>query len=256
MSDKHLNISNPELKKDLETLRIKPSEALEQSIYNRITDSARFLSVATPAKDSTAEEPKFDFPVLTTTGHGYLFYPIFTDMEELRKWQQEKDAQVLVLTFDNYAELLEQNSKVHGLVINPYGANFSIERDLVEYLKVQKAFVGKLAIEQMFHQKEETSGVQLQDPDPYPSEMVEAMRSYMATNSTIRRAWLRLMNNEGEQSYLVIVDAEESDTHGDFGEISGAAMPYLNDMYLDLLTLEDDFAKNAVKEISPFYERG
>lgn len=41
MSDKYLNISNPELKKDLETLRIKPSEALEQSIYNRITDSAR-----------------------------------------------------------------------------------------------------------------------------------------------------------------------------------------------------------------------
>ena len=255
MSDSKLTLANPELKEALATLRLKSEENLEQRIYDMVANGARFLSVATPAEDSTPEAPKYEFPVLTTKGHGYLFYPIFTDMEELRKWKGNEDAQILILTFDNYAELLEQNSKVQGLVINPYGANFAIERDMVDYLKVQKAFIGKLAIEQMFHQEHDQPEIQLSDPEPYPAEMADALRRYMATNPIIRRAWLRLMDRAGEQSYLVIVDAAESDTHGDFGEISGAAMPYLTDMYLDLLTLDDPFAQKATEGVAPFYKQ-
>ena len=250
------SIGNPELKAKLERLHINgENKDLEEEILDEIANRTQFLSVVHPAEDSTPEAPKFDFPMLTTSGHGYIFYPIFTDMEELRKWNQDEDVQIVVLTFDNYAEMVAQNSKVHGLAVNPYGANFSMDRDMVDYLQVHKTFMGKLAIEQMFQQQNaDEGGVKLSDPDPYPTEMVEATAAYMATNSTIRRAWLRLMENEGEQSYLVIIDAEDSDTHGDFGEVSSAALPYLKDCYLDLMTLEDDFSKKAVEGVAPFYE--
>lgn len=250
------SVSNPDLKANLELLHMHQSDTLEQAVFDEIANHAQFLSVVKPVESSTPEAPKFDFPVLTTSGHGYIFYPIFTDMEELRKWNQDEDVQTVVLTFDSYAEMVAQDSKIHGLVINPYGANFSIERDMVDYLQVQKAFVGKLAIEQMFHQQEAAEGgVKLSDPEPYPTEMVNATAAYMATNETIRRAWLRLMENEGEKSYLIIIDAEDSDTHGDFGEVSSAALPYLTDMYLDLMTLEDEFSQKAVEGVEPFYTR-
>ena len=43
-------------------------------------------------------EQKYDFPVLTT-GKGNLFYPIFTDLDELSKWTEEKDSGSVVLSF-------------------------------------------------------------------------------------------------------------------------------------------------------------
>lgn len=251
---KTAQITNPELKANLEALRIKESPELEQTVYEQICSDARFLSVVHPAADFSAENPKYDFPVLTTTGHGYIFYPIFTDMEELRKWNKDEDVQTMVLTLDDYAEMIAENSKIQGLVINPYGANFSIERDMVDYLKVQKAFIGKAAIEQMFHAQEE-EGPQLSDPEVYPEAMVQAMRDYMSTNDTISRAWLRQMVNEGEKSYLVIIESHDSDTNGDFGEVSSVALPFLTDMYLDFLAFEDNFAKKAVEGIAPFFER-
>lgn len=249
-------VSNPDLKAKLERLHVSENIDLEQEVLDEIANRAQFLSVVKPAEDSTPDAPKLEFPVLTTSGHGYIFYPIFTDMEELRKWNKEEDVQTAVLTFDSYAEMVAQDSKVHGLVVNPYGANFSIERDMVDYLQVHRAFIGKLAIEQMFQQQSgDEGGVKLSDPDPYPTEMVNATADYMSTNETIRRAWLRLMDNEGEKSYLIIIDAEGSDTYGDFGEVSGAALPHLTDMYLDLMTLEDDFSKKAVEGVEPFYTR-
>mgnify|MGYP007077972782 CR=1 FL=1 len=93
----------------------------------------------------------------------------------------------MVLDFDSYAEMVAQDSRVQGLVVDPYGANFILDRDMVNYLQVQKAFVGKLAIEQMFQQKED-AGPQLRTPEPYPTALVQAMADYMATNDSIRRA--------------------------------------------------------------------
>ena len=170
------------------------------------------------------------------------------------EWTEEKDSGSVVLDFDSYAEMVAQDSRVQGLVVDPYGANFILDRDMVNYLQVQKAFVGKLAIEQMFQQKED-AGPQLRTPEPYPTALVQAMADYMATNDSIRRAWLRLMENEDETSYLVIIDAEDTDTHGDFGEVSSAAMPHLQDMYLDLITLEDEFSRSAVEGVEPFYTK-
>lgn len=259
---KHANaVSNPELKAKLEAIRLRDQPELESEAYELLTNGAHLLSAVHPkeqAGNDVKYTAKYDFPVLTSSVHGHIFYPVFTDLEELRKWKEEEASEVLVLTFDDYVELLEQDSRAQGLVINPFGANYSIERDMVEFLSAQKAFVGKLAIEQMFQQKAEAEsdgGVRLSDPEPYPAELVQAMAGYMATNNTIRRAWLRWMENEGDASYLVIIDAAQSDTHGDFGEVSSAAMPYLNGSYLDLMTLEDDFSKKAVSGVKPFYEK-
>ncbi len=250
-------VSNPELKAKLEQLRLKADADLEEEILDEIANHAQFLSVVKPAADSTPDAPKFEFPVLTTTGHGYLFYPIFTDMDELRKWNAEEDVQTLTLTFDSYAEMVAQNSKIHGLTVNPYGGNYSIEREMVDYLQVRRSFIGKLTIEQMFQQQEndDPNGIKLSDPEPYPEEMLRSLSAYLETNEAVQRAWIRVMDNEGEKSYLIILDAAPAETPNAFGAISDIVLPCLHDLYLDLMALEDDFSKKAVEGVEPFYTR-
>mgnify|MGYP004518088229 CR=1 FL=1 len=248
------SVTNPQLKENLQQLRLKQSPELEETIYDEICNHASFLSVIQSAPDSTVDVPKFDIPVMTSAGHGYLFYPVFTDMEELRKWNKDENAQIAVLRFDNYAEMVAEHENIHGLVIDPFGVNFPIERDMVDYLQVQRTFFGKLAIEQMFHE-EHSEGPTVSAPDPYPAAMEAAMQEYMATNPLICRAWLRRMKNEDEESYLVVVEADNGDEFYDFDEISGAAMPHLDGMYLDFMNLGDEFSRRAVEGVEPFYTR-
>ncbi len=253
MSDKKFEISNPDLKARMQAMHYKESKELEDEICEEIANNATFLSVVEPSTDIDAEEQKYEFPVLTTTGHGYIYYPIFTDMEELRKWNNDENAQILILTFDHYADLMEQNSNAHGLVVNPYGENFTVEREMVDYMKTKKAFFGKLAIEQMFHQNNE-GGIQLSDPTPYPTEMVNTLSKCMAAMPDVRKAWLRFMTNDGETSYLLVIDTDVS--MDELYDISSAAMPYLSDhLYLDMMPLNDEFSKNAVEDVSPFYTK-
>ena len=254
MSDKKFDVSNPDLKARMQAMHYKESKELEDEICEEIANNTTFLSIVEPIPDCDGDEPKYDFPVLTTSGHGYIYYPIFTDMEELRKWNNDENAQILMLTFDHYADLMEQNSKANGLVVNPYGENFTIEREMVDYMKTKKAFFGKLAIEQMFHQEQEKSSIQLSDPTPYPTEMVDALSNCLAALPDVRKAWLRFMDNEGENSYLLILDTDVS--MDELYEVSSAAMPYLHDnLYLDMLPLSEKFSKNAVEGVSPFYTK-
>lgn len=253
MSDKFSTISNPDLKAKMEALRLKESPELEEEIYTEVAHSAQFLSVVTMKEDSTPENPKFDLPVLTTTGHGLLFYPVFTDMDELKKWNSDADVQVAILTFDDYAEMVLRDQKVQGIVVNPRSTNFPIERDMIDYLRTQKSFFGKLAIEQMFQQ--EQNGPIFSDPAPYPTAMAEAVRSVMAETEDIHRAWLRLMENEGEKSYLIVLDTKDADAEACYGPVSSAAMPHFDGLYVDLVSFADDFGKRAVEGVEPFYSK-
>lgn len=248
MSNNEVTVTNPELKANLDFLRVKQSTELQEKIYDQIANEARFLAVVTSAENTSPETAKYEFPVLTSTGGGHIFYPLFTDMDELRKWNSEDSAQTLTLSFDECAELLSQNSKSEGFVINPFSGNFTMDRELVDYLKIQKAFFGKLAIEQMFQQSQD-SGIRTEDPAEYPTEMMEAIRTYMESDPTIRRAWLRVMINGDERSFLIVIDGDSDD----YIDVSGIAYPFLKDMYLDLMPLQDEFSKNAVSGVEPFY---
>lgn len=41
-----------------------------------------------------------------------------------------------------------------------------------------------------------------------------------------------------------------------FGNVAAVARPYLKNMYIDMVPYEDDFGKNAVEGVAPFYEKG
>jgi hypothetical protein len=77
------------------------------------------------------------FPMLASPD-GKHFYMAFTDWTELRKWKDTDGQQTFAMSFDDYMGMLFKKdpqgntSPAAGFVINPFGANIVITRELAE----------------------------------------------------------------------------------------------------------------------------
>jgi hypothetical protein len=252
-------LENPRLKRLFEQWRQQRTDHLLNQVFEEIVTRAHFLSVIMlseepkPSDDGTAtfkQNAIMQFPMLTTQD-GKSFYPAFTDWGELKKWQSiTSPPKTLILSFDNYAAMVLQKEGAEGVVINPFGDNFLMNYQTLTHLKTQKDLNTK-GVSQQVVTKE--TKVLLGEPKEYPTAMVTAISGYLKQQPKVRRAWLRLMIRDNEQSYLLVVDFS-GDKDVLFGAIAGAARPCLSGMYIDMVPYQDSFGKDAAEGVKPFYE--
>lgn len=70
-------------------------------------------------------------------GDAYIL--AFTDLIELKKWRNDKDADNMVMEFDDYASLFtDPRIPYKGFVINPFGENITVSRSRIMKLKEKK----------------------------------------------------------------------------------------------------------------------
>lgn len=252
-------VENPRLKALFEQWRQQQTDDLLNKVFEEIVLRSHFLSVMMLSEepeqnhDDTAtirQGTIMQFPMLTTHD-GKHFYPAFTDWNELSKWQNiGSPPKTLIMAFDDYAAMALSKEGVDGIVINPFGDNFLLDNPLLNQLKTRKDLNTKGASRQVV--KEDTQ-VMLGDAKEYPTAMVAAISDYLTKQPSARRAWLRLMIQDNEQSYLLIAEfAGNNDAF--FGGISDAARPYLNGMNINMVPYQDSFGKSATKNVPPFYE--
>lgn len=212
-----------------------------------------------PAPDPPNAEGKTVLKEDTTIGFsmiedadGRLFFLAFTDWEELRKWKTQDNQKTVIFSFDDYAALLsEEHTTGAGFVINPFGGNVIIPREMVLALKAEKDRRAAGGVVEQVIEKETT--VQLGEPRIYPQAMVEAIKERLKSLKQVETAWLQLMVKEGEQSWLVVLEFS-GDRRRVFDEVAQAARPYLDGMYLDMVPLDTTFG-DAVAHTKPFYRR-
>ena len=184
---------------------------------------------------------------------GQHFFLAFTDWDELRKWQNNDHQQTFIVTFDDISGMvLQQKSRWDGFVINPYGDSIVVNNELVKALKDEmERRAGGGVVEQVI-EKETT--VQLGEPRVYPADMVNAICAHVKKQKNVKAAYLRLMEKDGEQSYLVVVDFT-GDRRDVFDGIGKAAWNHLNGMFIDLVPFDTDFGQQAAAGVEPFYKR-
>lgn len=140
------SVSNPMLVGAIELLKAEPSPEHHKMVSDEIV-KAYFLA---PAKVMEMPEPNAEgeiqftqgeqhqirFPMLTAP-EGKRFFMAFTDESELQKWPGTKEHQKFSMTFEDYAGLLLRKdsqgnfSPAAGFVINPFGANLIVPREMV-----------------------------------------------------------------------------------------------------------------------------
>jgi len=254
MIDVRQPVTNPELKAALERMhrenvRENQDKALELLLQ------AHLLAPVTidPPPEGADEEgrtqlkkdTKIQFQLLSTQDER-VFFPAFTDWEELRRLCGPKNQQTLVLTFADYVPMVLRDGSAAGLVVNPFGDSLTLERPMVEYL------AGRAGL---LRQKiEKDTQVMLGQPAQWPEKLVRALERQCADLPEVNRLWLRLMVKEGERSYLLVVD--HTGRHEEvFPRLAQAAQPYLEGTPIDLTPWSEGFGHSAVRDVEPFYQR-
>lgn len=256
-------VENPVLKGLLSDLS-KASQEKKLDIFNKVAEevafNAHFLLVAdlggAPLRhndDGTAvfsRGAQIKFPMLTAQG-GEKFLPLFTDWDELRKWESFStgDVSTIVVSFD---DIYAMASKEKGpVVINPFGDVLTLPFDMLSRIKTLKDIKMTGVSPQIV--KEQTP-VKLGEPADYPRRMTDSIIAHAKRVKAIEAIWLKLMEKNGELSYLLVVDAK-GDARQYFKGIADAAVPFLpSGMFVDMVPYTDRFGKSAATG-DPFYRR-
>ena len=134
-------VNNQQLLAAVARMNTENSRESREAVLDLVISSAAFLAPVTiqaPAPKSASKETQIQFQLLANQ-EDQVFFPAFTDWEELRKLCGPKNQQTVVLSFDDYARMILQDKRAAGFVIDPFGICLSFDRTMVEHLVNRKA---------------------------------------------------------------------------------------------------------------------
>lgn len=173
---------------------------------------------------------------------GDYFFPVFTEKNELEKWNEFPGKQVIFMDLFDYNDIFSsEENKWSGIVVDPFGSN----------LVLNTVFIKKATNTNKVIRKNES--VMLGEPSVYPEQLVNGLKRYFQSNHVIEKAYLLLMIKNDEQSYLLVVDSVE-DSRQLFEEILNESSNYLKgNEKIDLVSYKSQFGRSSVNEYQPFY---
>lgn len=176
---------------------------------------------------------------------GNIYLPVFTDWDELKKWNKSEDVKTVIRSFNDYETMIfGDTSLLSGFVLNPFGNNIIFDKTLI-----------KQARESVDNIKEKES-VMIGIPEKYPHNLIEELKSFLPKINSVKSAYLLLMiRGEKDKSYLIVVDTD-GNLNDIFGNIAQVAKKYLGkDELLDFIPLSQPFGKSAIEGQTAFYQR-
>ena len=183
------------------------------------------------------------------------FLPVFTDTYEMEKADavQTTEKMVRPLDFDQIKDIMEKTG-CDGLAINPSKNTMVIPAPMIAMLARQKANIHNHIKEQKIN-KEDKIMVAIPSEDARPTELFDALRSYMETDKRIQRAWYGVMLNQTQktEAHLVILDLLE-DAPDVYGNVGKAATPLLNGRGFNMQSVQN-VGEETVSKLILFYER-
>lgn len=146
-------VSNPLLVGAIELLKEEPTPEHQKMVADEIVKAiylspVKVMSMPEPNEKGevefqAGEKQELQFPALTAPD-GKIYFLAFTDEEEFVKWSEHEAHTKFSMSFDDYAGLLFQkdamgnSSPVSGMVINPYGANIVIAKEMIAQYIAEK----------------------------------------------------------------------------------------------------------------------
>ena len=145
---------------------------------------------------------------------------------------------------------MDPKADICGFVINPFGKSVTFPKEMVISLKQQRDYV------KMNKQKiEPGTKIQLGEPKEYPIDLMAALINHFSTEENVNAAYLRMMEQNGNKSYLIVVDFY-GNMEQTFEAIGRVAKPYLDsEIQISMIPYSMEFAQNAVNGIEPFYKK-
>ena len=250
-------ISNPQLVEAMQALHKENTPLNQGKVLDMVLNHAAFLApvILAPQGPNTPPNLKGKTAIqfqLITTKDGRPFFPAFTDWEELRKFSKLKEQRVVMLRFDNYAEMVLKDDRTAGMVINPLGLSLTLDRKSLENMAKKKAELARGYAEE---QVEKDTQVMVGDPEEEPEELLDAVCELAEKREEIQRLWLReMVRQDGMKRYIIVVDHTGVQEEV-FQAIAQAAAPHFGKLPVDMIPYGTSFAEAATEDAEPFYVR-
>lgn len=252
-------IKNPELVAAIENMQKNNNPQTVNNMINQVVNAklilpamVRQIPQAHTTENSTvmSSATQVQFRLLENGNHD-KFFGVFSDTDELFKWKGSDKAQKVVTDFDSVAAMvMDPNANVKGFVINPFGRSVTFPKEMVISIKQQHDYLMREK-----HTLKSNTEIKLGDPAEYPIDMMAALINHFSTEPEVNAAYLRLVEQDGQLSYFIVVDFT-GDMSQTFDAIAEIAKPYIDDkINLSMMPYSMEFAKNAVKGIEPFYQK-
>ena len=263
-------VANSELNQAAKALRAKNDPQNLNAVINALTRAALLaparvdMSGPMPKPDANGrvaipKDTKITFALLKTTD-GKSFFPAFSNEEELHKWKQNPSAQVMVLHFDDYARMLQQNSHVAGFVVDPFGDNLRFDAKMVASIKERHdAAVARARAGLRQTQIKPGDKVTIVEPSVYPDALVAPVCEALRDFENVAAAYLQVMLvNDTDRYYLLVLDAPRNDQL--MVKVAEAVRPFMTSpekkMELNITTSDTPLGLQGMKDSEPFYIRG
>ncbi len=252
-------ITNPELKEAIEAMQAEGSKENIDAMVNKVMEAKFILpATVTPITQARTKDGKTVMEQSTQVQFRLLenankekFFGAFTDTDELYRWNDAKASHKIVTDFDSLASMImDPKANVLGFVINPFGKSVTFPKGMVISIKQQRDY-----LRMKTNTVQPGTPVQLGEPKEYPIDLMAALINHFSTEPFVNAAYLRMMEQNGQKSYFVVVDfignMEET-----FSAISEVAKPFLDDeIQLSMMPYSMEFARTAVKGVEPFYRK-
>lgn len=219
-------------------------------IINEVVMNAAFITPVTFPGGSDSGEVEVTFQLLKRSDD-VGFFPLFTNSEELAKWEGLTDPQTVMLHFNEYAEMINFREDLGGLVVNPFSDNFIADRKLVREWYEQKQL---LVNGHTNHVITKDSKYEFHGLEPFPSDISDKLCETAETIPEVTRVWLHGVILEGTDSYLAVVDLN-GDRNTILKAMGESIKDILGGMPLHVVQLAEGFASEAVENISPIYTK-
>lgn len=124
-------ITNPTLLAAMELLKHESNDENMEFFMEELVKASFVCPVKVDPVPEVREDGSFDMPKgakltfpMIANNEGKKYFMAYTDMIEMMRWKSDKKQAVLTFGLADYARmLLEENSPVEGIVINPFGEN-------------------------------------------------------------------------------------------------------------------------------------
>ena len=253
MQDVNQPVENPILVKAIEAFQEEANHETQHDFLKAVKEATFLLSVefdppVPPGEngETTLEaDTKIKFIGITDmAGDNYL--PVYTDWAALKQWRDNPDEQTMLFSYDDINSMIFNDPQSSGFVINPYGLNVPVRKNIMQILNAGP--VNQWTAEKGMQ-------VRIGQPSEDPVEIKEAICEYLKDKANVKSAYLALMENEGELSYLIVVDYT-GDRQETFTGIASVAVPLLREGELiDMAPVDSDLGESVVRGFPPFYER-
>ena len=260
---------NPALKKTIGAFRDENSPQKLNAVINELVKSPLLTPALFDLHGAPAPKPGADGRIqlpkntkislmMLNNKEGKHYYMAFSDWDAVRDWQKHtsQKCQIMVIRFDDFANMLQKNKEASGMVINPGENSLRLESPLIESVKKQKDALAKAREASQIHPGDKVTIV---EPTVLPDELLDPICEVLAQAPGVGSAYLQIMIvNDTTKRYLLVLDGPKDEKL--FAAIAQAARPYLagrpQPMDFTITTSVSPLGQQGMRGSEPFYRKG